>query len=289
VNSYYGGGRDHVPLSTTSVHPSCRRNRKLPVGVRPTTRTGAPVGPVRGSRGRQSRARLPIVVQPMADYTECGEILLLHGNANARFEPQSAAADAAVKSAEPSSRLLVLTGPSGVGKGTVLQALLARYPQVWLSVSATTRPPRPGECHGENYFFMDRRSFMDQVARGEFLEWAEFAGHAYGTPAGPIQARLRAGRTVILEIEVEGARQVRRRLPTAVQVFLRPPSMATLEERIRTRGSDSEDSIARRIARAREELTRAEEFNHVILNGNLNQAIADVDAVLQTMLQTASS
>ena len=141
-----------------------------------------------------------------------------------------------MKSAEPASRLLVLTGPSGVGKGTVLQALLARYPQVWLSVSATTRDPRPGERHGENYFFMDRSSFMEQVERGEFLEWAEFAGHAYGTPAGPIRSRLRAGQTVVLEIEVEGARQVRRRLPTAVQVFLRPPSMAALEERIRRPG-----------------------------------------------------
>lgn len=189
--------------------------------------------------------------------------------------------------AEPSSRLLVLTGPSGVGKGTVLQALLARYPQVWLSVSATTRPPRPGERHGKNYFFLDRQTFMDQVARGEFLEWAEFAGHAYGTPAGPIQSRLRAGQAVVLEIEVEGARQVRRRLPTAVQVFLRPPSLAALEERIRARGSDSEDSIAKRIARAREELARAEEFDHVILNGDLNQAIVDVDTILQAMAPTA--
>ena len=189
--------------------------------------------------------------------------------------------------AEPSSRLLVLTGPSGVGKGTVLQALLARYPQVWLSVSATTRPPRPGERHGRNYFFLDRQTFMNQVAQGEFLEWAEFAGHAYGTPAGPIRSRLRDGQTVVLEIEVEGARQVRRRLPTAVQVFLRPPSLAALEERIRARGSDSEDSIAKRIARAREELARAEEFDHVILNRDLNQAIAEVDAILQPMLRPA--
>jgi len=189
--------------------------------------------------------------------------------------------------AEPSSRLLVLTGPSGVGKGTVLQALLARYPQVWLSVSATTRPPRPGERHGRNYFFLDRQTFMNQVAQGEFLEWAEFAGHAYGTPAGPIRSRLRDGQTVVLEIEVEGARQVRRRLPTAVQVFLRPPSLAALEERIRARGSDSEDSIAKRIARAREELARAEEFDHVILNGDLNQAIAEVDTILQAMVPTS--
>ena len=194
-----------------------------------------------------------------------------------------------MKSAEPSGCLLVLTGPSGVGKGTILQALLARYPQVWLSVSATTRPPRHGERHGENYFFLDHRSFMEQVARGEFLEWAEFAGHAYGTPAGPIRSRLRSGQAVVLEIEVEGAYQVRRRFPTAVQVFVQPPSMAALEERIRARGSDSEDSITKRIARAREELTRAKEFDHVIVNGDLNQAIIDADTILQTMLRTASS
>ena len=194
-----------------------------------------------------------------------------------------------MKFAQPPSRLLVLTGPSGVGKGTILQALLTRYPQVWLSVSATTRPPRTGEQHGENYFFLDRQTFMDQVACDEFLEWAEFAGHAYGTPIAPIQSRLRAGQAVVLEIEVEGARQVRRHLPTAVQVFLQPPSMATLEQRIRARGSDSEDSIAKRIARAREELTRAKEFDHVVINGDLNQAIADVEAILQPMLRTASS
>ena len=224
----------------------------------------------------------------MADCTECGEVLLLHGNADLKSGDKPAA-DAAVKSGEPTGRLLVLTGPSGVGKGTILQALLTHYPQVWLSVSATTRPPRPGERHGENYFFLDRQSFMDQVAQGEFLEWAEFAGYAYGTPAGPIRSRLRAGQTVVLEIEVEGARQVRRHLPTAVQVFLRPPSMATLEERIRGRGSDSEDAIAKRISRAREELARAEEFDHVILNGDLNQAIAEVEAILHPMLRTISN
>lgn len=209
------------------------------------------------------------------------KILLSQGNVNAGSTLKV--------DAEPTSRLLVLTGPSGVGKGTVLQALLARHPEVWLSVSATTRPPRPGERHGENYFFLDRQTFMNQVERGEFLEWAEFAGHAYGTPAGPIQSRLRAGQAVVLEIEVEGARQVRRHLPTAVLVFLRPPSMATLEERIRARGSDSEDAIAKRIARAREELARADEFDHVVLNGDLNQAIDDVDAILQAMVRPASS
>ena len=224
----------------------------------------------------------------MADCTECGEVLLLHGNAKAGSDGQPQAG-AAVQSADSASRLLVLTGPSGVGKGTILQALLSRYPQVWLSVSATTRAPRPGERHGQNYFFLDRQAFMDQVARGEFLEWAEFAGHAYGTPAGPIQSRLRAGQAVVLEIEVEGARQVRRRLPSAVQVFLQPPSMAALEQRIRARGSDSEDSIAKRIARAREELARAKEFDHVIVNGNLDQAIADVEAILQPMLRPVSS
>ncbi len=224
----------------------------------------------------------------MADCTKCGEVLLLHGNTDGRSENQPAS-EAGVKFAQPAGGLLVLTGPSGVGKGTILQAILARYPQVWLSVSATTRGPRPGERHGENYFFLDRKTFMDQVDRGQFLEWAQFAGHAYGTPSGPIQSRLQAGQTVLLEIEVEGARQVRHCLPTAVQVFLYPPSLAVLEQRIRARGSDSEVSITRRIARAKEEMARASEFDHVILNGDLNQAIADVEAVLQPMLRTVSS
>ena len=187
--------------------------------------------------------------------------------------------------ADSSSGLLVLTGPSGVGKGTIVQALLARHRELWLSVSATTRRPRDGEVEGRDYCFLDRATFMARVACGDFLEWAEFAGNAYGTPLAPIQAKLAQSQPVLLEIEVEGARQVRKRLPQAIQVFLRPPSLKELEMRIRGRRSESERSIQQRLARAREEMARDGEFDHVIMNDDLAVAIQQVEAVLEPMLR----
>ena len=178
----------------------------------------------------------------------------------------------------------MLTGPSGVGKGTIVQALLKRHPQLWLSVSATTRPPRSGEVDGKDYCFMEREAFKADVASGGFLEWAEFAGNCYGTPLGPIEAQLKEGRPVLLEIEVEGARQVRERLPHAVQVFLQPPSLAALEARLRGRRSESERSIQQRLARAEEEMARGAEFDHVIVNDDLAVAIRKVEAVLESTL-----
>jgi len=123
------------------------------------------------------------------------------------------------------ARLSVITGPSGVGKGTLVSRLLARHPRIWLSVSATTRPPRPGEVEGESYFFLSREHFERQVAAGGFLEWAEFAGNLYGTPREPVERQLAAGRPVLLEIELEGARQVRHSFPAGFQVMLQPPSL----------------------------------------------------------------
>ena len=130
---------------------------------------------------------------------------------------------------EPSpspGRLTVITGPSGVGKGTLVALLLERHPDIWLSVSATTRAPRPGEVEGKHYFFKTRQSFERQVAEGGFLEWAEFAGNLYGTPRAEVESHLEAGRPVLLEIELEGARQVRRSFPSAFQLLLKPPSLA---------------------------------------------------------------
>ena len=139
-------------------------------------------------------------------------------------------------SGSPSSgRLLLITGPSGVGKGTLVARLLERHPGLWLSVSATTRAPRAGEEEGRHYFFLDRAAFERQVAAGGFLEWAEFAGNLYGTPRGAVQQRLDAGQPVLLEIELEGARQVRRSFPAGFQVLLQPPSFEELERRIRGR------------------------------------------------------
>lgn len=181
-------------------------------------------------------------------------------------------------SGSPSSgRLLLITGPSGVGKGTLVARLLERHPGLWLSVSATTRAPRAGEEEGRHYFFLDRAAFERQVAAGGFLEWAEFAGNLYGTPRGAVQQRLDAGQPVLLEIELEGARQVRRSFPAGFQVLLQPPSFEELERRIRGRGTDSEEAIARRLARAREELEAAAEFDAVVVNDELDRALADLE------------
>jgi|LakMenEpi03Aug12_release.lakeMendotaPanAssembly.Ray.scaffolds.fasta_scaffold01073_24 guanylate kinase len=176
-------------------------------------------------------------------------------------------------------RLILVTGPSGVGKGTLVARLMQRHPDLWLSVSATTRSPRAGEEEGRHYFFLSREAFERQVASGGFLEWAEFAGNLYGTPRAAVQERLDAGRPVLLEIELEGARQVRRSFPDGFQVLLRPPSLQELERRIRGRGSDSEDAIRRRLVRAREELQAEAEFDAVVVNDDLEVALAELERV----------
>ena len=174
--------------------------------------------------------------------------------------------------AKEPGRLTVLTGPSGVGKGTLVRGLLERHPQLWLSVSATTRAPRAGELEGSHYFFLTPERFEQQVREGGFLEWASFAGNRYGTPRGPVEEQLAAGRPVLLEIELEGARQVRRTFPAGQQIFVAPPSFEELERRIRGRGTDSEEAIERRLARAREELAAAPEFDAVLVNADLAEA-----------------
>ncbi len=178
-------------------------------------------------------------------------------------------------------QLTVITGPSGVGKGTLVAALLRRHPQIWLSVSATTRAPRSGEQDGEHYFFMSREQFEQQVAAEGLLEWAEFAGNLYGTPRAPVSEHLAQGQPVLLEIELEGARQVRRSFPQGFQVFIEPPSLEELERRIRGRGTDDDSAIERRLRRAREELAAAAEFDAVVVNGDLDTAIGELEALLQ--------
>ena len=180
-----------------------------------------------------------------------------------------------------SGKLTLITGPSGVGKGTLVNQLLERHPKIWLSVSATTRSPRQGEQDGINYFFHSRAGFEALVAEGGFLEWAEFAGNCYGTPRDPVEEHLAAGRPVLLEIELEGARQVRTSFPDAFQVFLAPPSFAELERRIRGRGTDTEDAIQRRLARAREELNAQNEFDAVVINDDLDQALKQLETHMQ--------
>jgi guanylate kinase len=182
------------------------------------------------------------------------------------------------RAAEPSGpgRLVVLTGPSGVGKGTVVAELRRLRPDVWVSVSATTRPAREGEADGVQYNFWSAEQFAGTVAEGGFLEWAEFAGNRYGTPRAPVEQRIAAGQTVLLEIELQGARQVRSAMPEAFMVFLSPPSFADLEARLRGRATEDEQAIARRLDRAREELAAATEFDAVVVNDDVGRAAREL-------------
>ena len=179
------------------------------------------------------------------------------------------------------ARLALLTGPSGVGKGTLVARLLERHPQLWLSVSATTRAPREGEQDGVHYFFHSRESFEQLVSEGGLLEWAEFAGNCYGTPKQPVMERLELGTPVLLEIELEGARQVRRSFPEALQIFLAPPSFEELEQRIRGRGTEMEAAIAKRLDRARTELQAQQEFDAVVINDDLETALIDLERLME--------
>jgi guanylate kinase len=177
-------------------------------------------------------------------------------------------------------RLIVLTGPSGAGKGTLLKALLARHPELYVSISATTRSARPGEVAGQHYYFLDRAEFDRMVVAGEFLEWAEFAGNCYGTPRQPVVEQIAAGKTVILEIELEGARQVRQSFPAAYRIFILPPSFETLERRLRGRGTESDEVVQRRMRRAKDEIAAADEFDVQIVNDALDQALAELVAIV---------
>ncbi|MBV5261133.1 guanylate kinase [Synechococcus moorigangaii CMS01] len=177
-------------------------------------------------------------------------------------------------------KLIVLTGPSGVGKGTLVRSLLARQGNVFLSVSATTRQPRPGEVDGQDYFFKTRAQFEAMIAAGELLEWAEYAGNYYGTPLPPVTAQIQQGNFVLLEIEVIGANLVKNIYPEALRIFILPPSFAALEERLRGRGNDSEAAIAKRLARAKEELAMSHEFDYEIVNDDLETALVELEKVI---------
>jgi guanylate kinase len=168
-------------------------------------------------------------------------------------------------------RLTVLSGPSGVGKSTVVAHLRARHPEVWLSVSATTRTPRPGEVDGEHYMFVDDDGFDKLIEAGDLLEWARFAGHRYGTPRQPVLDKLAAGRPTLLEIEIQGARQVRAAMPDALQVFLAPPSWDELVRRLVGRGTEPPEVIERRLAAARHELACESEFDTTLVNTSVEE------------------
>jgi guanylate kinase len=172
-------------------------------------------------------------------------------------------------------RLVVLSGPSGVGKSSVVSAVRERHPEVWLSVSVTTRPPRPGEQEGVDYYFVDDAEFDRLVEQGSLLEHATFAGHRYGTPRAPVEERLAAGVPVLLEIELQGARQVRAAMPTALLVFLAPPSWEELVRRLTDRGTEDPAVVRRRLDAARVELSAEDEFDEIIVNDSTLQEAAD--------------
>jgi guanylate kinase len=171
------------------------------------------------------------------------------------------------------ARVFVITGPSGVGKGTLIRGLMERLPELELSVSATTRAPRPGERDGVDYHFLTPEEFDRRVAQGDFVEHADYAGRRYGTLRSELEGRLRQGVPVVLEIEVQGARQVRAAMPEAVQVFIAPPSLAALRTRLVGRGTDDQQEVDRRLAVAEQELTAQPEFAHVVVNDRLDDAL----------------
>jgi guanylate kinase len=175
--------------------------------------------------------------------------------------------------ASAAGRLFLITGPSGVGKGTLVSALLQRHPQIWLSVSATTRAPRSGEQEGQHYFFLDRAAFDAKVAQAGLLEWAEFAGNRYGTPLEKVKHALLVGKNVLLEIEIAGAKQVKSHLPQSVLVFLEPPTWEELVSRLEGRGTDSPERRAERLELAQEELAAASFFDVVLVNDQVESVV----------------
>lgn len=184
-------------------------------------------------------------------------------------------------------KLIVLTGPSGVGKGTLVQILLQRHPEIYLSISATTRSPRPGETSGEHYYFVSRTDFEKMISDRHLLEWAEFAGNYYGTPRLPVEQQIAEGKTVLLEVELDGANQISTSCPDALRIFILPPSFSALEQRLRDRATDSSSAINSRLKRAQIEIASAGEFDVQITNDDLETALHQLENAILPSAKTS--
>lgn len=184
-----------------------------------------------------------------------------------------------------SGQLIVITGPSGVGKGTLVHRLLEHYPNLHLSVSATTRPPRRNEIEGQDYYFVSQEQFQQMIQEQELLEWAEFAGNCYGTPRFAVVDKLKQNISVLLEIEIEGAKQIKQTFPKAFRIFILPPSFTELEHRLRQRETESEGAILRRLERAKKEIALKEEFDRQITNDDLETALAELIKEIDFILE----
>ncbi len=182
------------------------------------------------------------------------------------------------------AKVFVITGPSGVGKGTLISKLLERVPDLELSVSATTREPRAGEVDGRDYHFLGPEEFDRRVAAEDFLEFATYSGHRYGTLRSEVRRRLEAGRSVVLEIEVQGARQVRAAMRESVQVFIAPPAPEVLRERLEGRGTDGAAAIDARLEVARQELAAQDEFAHRVVNDDVERAAGELEEIVRAEL-----
>jgi guanylate kinase len=178
-------------------------------------------------------------------------------------------------------KVFVITGPSGVGKGTLIRNLLERMPELELAVSATTRAPRPGEEHGVDYHFLDDAEFDRRVIEGDFLEHAEYSGRRYGTLRSELEKRTADGASVVLEIEVQGARQVEQRMPEAVRIFIAPPSEETLRTRLIGRGTDDMEQVERRLQVAKAELAASGDFPHVVHNDRVDDAVNELEQIVR--------
>ena len=177
--------------------------------------------------------------------------------------------------------LVVISAPSGGGKGTILKELFAKDDNLVLSVSATTRRPRPGEEHGKQYYFLQKEEFEELISQGKMLEYAQYVGNYYGTPREPVEQWMAQGKDVVLEIEVQGGAQIKKLMPGCVSIFILPPSMEVLEKRLRDRGTEEDATVRKRLEKAREEIPHAKDYDYVVFNDRLEDAVEDLRAILR--------